>query len=1064
MFSNLISVKNTLNTYFFTFEIRQTLNLNSMKQLYSVITALFFSLLTTPLLAQSITGVVTDETNTTVPNVGVTVQDSEIRTTGDFNGKYTLAGLTPGTYTLEFQAMGYGSEKKTVTLVAGQNLTLNVQMNSESSEIGEVVVVGYGVQRKRDITGSIVKLESRELTDMPTQSFETAIQGKAPGVQIITGSGIAGSGSVVRVRGIASISAGGDPLYVVDGIPITQNYFLKGNSGGMNNNPLATLNPEDIESVEILKDAAATAIYGSRGSNGVILITTKRGNGARQGEMLYEFNARLGVSQPTAMQNMLTSEQYLQMYEEAWYNDQALYLTNPELFSSPPPAGAPVLPGGISLEDARKTNTNWGDEVVRLGIKQQYDFAVGQNKERFNYRVGLTYDDNQSYLTKNDYSRIGARANGDVQLTKNIKLGITSSLTEGINNRVDEGWAGGLGASMGTALPIYPVYNPDGTYFSGGTNPVRQRELKDWQQREIRSINNISLSYNATDNLFFNATGSYDYMQLTEDIYEPQELLGSTHAGTAQRYPLQVKNWNVNATGTYLFSLAEGHDFTVLLGTEFQERRQKNGNFFNPTDSTYTNQVIDASGPFYQNPELLNDFQLTYDNLQGSGNTFASFFGRLNYTIHDKYLIQGVVRTDASSNFGPDNRWGVFPSLGAGWILSEENFLKEVKSISFLKLKASYGISGNAALPDNQWRSTYGQSGAYGGQPITYQLIRENPTLKWESSKIFDAGLEFGLLDDRISGEIAYYYKNTTDALLQVSLPRYQGFDSYWDNLGTILNTGVEFNVSARPIVTNNFTWKMDFNVAYNYNEITSIGGYSEDAVAGGTNDTRVVVGAPVGTNFLVRFSHVDAASGRPVYLDKDGNETFDWTPDDRVAVGKVLPDAIGGLTNSFNYKNWDLSFLFVYSFGGQIYDSSSKRQLGVVTDWNMRTEIFDRWTGPGDEDAVYPRLTRDPQVYGSNTPWINTDMWLHDADYVRLRNLTLGYNLPKSLVEKWGMDRFRVSFIATNLFVLTNYPGLDPEIARDFENATDRNMSVNITYLTPPQERTFSLAFNVNF
>lgn len=1034
-----------------------------MKKLYTALTALLFSVLTTQLSAQSIMGVVTDEYNEPIPGVGVIIQGGNNATTTNFDGVYTFSNLSAGTYSLSFEMLGYEEKVVAVDVTAGNTSTLNVQLNPSLNQLDEIVIVGYGVQRREDLTGSIVSLDSRDLTDMPTPSFETAIQGKAPGVQVVTGSGIAGSGSVVRVRGIASISAGGDPLYVVDGIPITQDYFLRGNSGAMNNNPLASLNPEDIESVEILKDASATAIYGSRGSNGVILITTKRGNTGRAGEMKFEFSTRVGISEPTAMPNMLNTEQYLQLYEEAWYNDQALYLTNPELFSAAPPTGEPILPGGLTMEEARQNNTNWADELTRIGIKQQYDFALGQNGQGYNYRVGLTYDDQESYLTQNNYQRLGVRFNGDINITEDLVFGITTSLFQGLNNRVDEGWSGGLGAAMGTALPIYPIYNDDGTYFSGGNNPIRLRELKDWQQRELRSINSAMLTYNATDNLIFRATGSYDFMQLVEDIYEPQELIGSTHAGVAKRFPLQVRNWNANATATYLFEAAEGHDFTVLVGTEFQERRQVNGNYFNPVDSSYTNEVIDAQGPFFNNPELLNQLELDYTNQPGSGNTFASFFGRVNYSIHDKYLFQAVVRTDASSNFGPENRWGVFPSLGTGWIMSKEPFLYDNDVVSFLKLKASIGVSGNAAIPDNQWRATYGQNGSYYGQPITYQLIRENPTLKWEESTIFDAALEYGFLDDRITGEIAYYYKYTRDALLSVSLPRYQGFDNFWDNLGEILNTGVEFSITARPIVTNNFTWKVDFNAAYNYNEIASIGGYSEDAVSGGTNDTRVVVGQPVGTNFLVKFSHVDPATGRPVYLDLNGEETYTWTPDNRQAVGKVLPDAIGGITNTFNYKNWDLSFLFVYSIGGQVYDSSSKRQLGVVSDWNMRTELFDRWREPGDE-ATFPRLTRDPGVYGSNTPWINTDMWLHDADYLRLRNFTVGYNLPKSTLEGIGIDRMRVSFIATNLFVITNYPGLDPEIARDFENATDRNMSVNITYLTPPQERTFSLALNVNF
>jgi hypothetical protein len=298
--------------------------------------------------------------------------------------------------------------------------------------------------------------------------------------------------------------------------------------------------------------------------------------------------------------------------------------------------------------------------------------------------------------------------------------------------------------------------------------------------------------------------------------------------------------------------------------------------------------------------------------------------------------------------------------------------------------------------------------------------------------------------------------------LLNVTLQQSTGFGNWWDNVGSAYNTGVELSLRSRNLI-GELKWTTDFNIARNYNEITSIGPYTEDAVSGGTNDTRVVVGSPIGTNYLVRFSHIDPDNGRPVYLDKNGQPTYTWSPNDRVPVGDVLPDAIGGITNTFMYKQWELGFMFVFTIGGNIYDSSSKRQLGVVTDWNMRTDLFDRWREPGD-NAQYPVLTRETLTYGSGTPWINTDMWLHDASYLRLRNLSLSYNMPVELMKRWKMNSMRITAFATNILTFTKFPGLDPEIARDFENTTDRNMSPNITYLTPPQERTFNLGIDISF
>lgn len=1019
-----------------------------MRKNYALLLLAFFALIP-QLWAQSVTGVVVDENDDPLPGVAVVAKPSGQGTATEIDGRYTL-NLPDGDYVLEFSFIGYKTESKAIT-VSGGSAVADFKMSVESSELDEVVVVGYGVQRKRELTNSVVSLKGSELQDMPTPSFENAIQGKASGVQVITGSGLAGSGSVIRVRGIASVSAGGDPLYIVDGIPITQDYFGAGNRGAMNMNPLSTINPNDIESVEILKDAAATGIYGSRGSNGVILITTKRG---KKKGLSYSFNTTVGFAVPTARPNMLNSSQYLQMFEEAWVNDGEV--------------GTPVLPGGIAWEDAQNINTDWVDQTIGTGVKQQYDFGVGKGGEKGNFYAGISYSDNGSYLKGNSFQRLSGRFNGDLQLTNKLKGSLSTSVSRGVNNRVNAAWSGGLGAAMSTALPIYPIYYDKDVYNDAGelihragdywleagigNNPTAMRELQEWKSTETRTINSVSLEYAAMKNLIFRGSASLDYQDFVDDQYQkPGFRTDQPESGFAYRNQFYSRNWNGNLTANYLYDLNENHRFNFLLGTEFQDYHK-----------TWTDQidVNGASGSLGDNPDQ------PWSNNPKNRKTewaFASVFLRANYSIKNKYFFEGLVRTDASSRFGANNRFGFFPAASAGWIMTEEDWLKGGETLTFLKLKASFGINGNANIDDYaQWGYYERRSNGYDNQDFIYPVRLSNPDLKWETSTTYDIALEYGLFNDRITGEMAYYYKDTRDMLMNVTVQNSTGFGEYYYNLGSAYNTGFEFALSSKNLV-GELRWTTDFNISYNYNELTSIGPFSPDAIGGGTNDTRAVVGMPIGTNYLVKYSHVDPTSGRPVYIDINGNQTFDWSPDDRVPVGSVLPDAIGGIKNTFEYKNWDFSFFFVYTIGGDIYDSSSKRQLGVVTDWNMRTDIFDRWRQPGDQ-AAYARLTRDTETYGSGTPWINTDQWLHDGSYLRLRNVTLGYSLPRSVLDKWKIDGLRVSFIATNLLTFTNYIGLDPEIARDFENVTDRNMSPNITYLTPPQEQTYSLNINLTF
>lgn len=423
------------------------------------------------------------------------------------------------------------------------------------------------------------------------------------------------------------------------------------------------------------------------------------------------------------------------------------------------------------------------------------------------------------------------------------------------------------------------------------------------------------------------------------------------------------------------------------------------------------------------------------------------------------------MRTDGSSRFGENNRFGFFPSASLGWVLTEEDFLANSKHLSFLKLRTGWGITGNAAIPNYQQYGEYQiAANGYNDQDFRYLSVASNPNIQWETASTFDVGIEAGFFEDRITTTLSFYNKKTTDVLLNITPQVSTGFTGFWDNVGGILNRGVEFEVSSVNFSKDKFVWRTDFNIAYNYNEIVSIGSYSPDAISGGTNDTRVVVGAPVGTNFLVEFSHIDPETGRNVYLDINGNETMVWDPANRVAVGRVLPKAVGGITNTFEIGRWNIGLVMVYSIGSNIYDSSSKRQLGVVSDWNMRTEIFDRWRQPGD-NAEYAQGSLLNENYGLDDAYNNnTTQFLKKGDYLRLRRLSVGYSFPKFKIGSAQFQGANITLSAVNFLTFTNFDGLDPEIARDFDNATDRNMSPNITWLTPPQEMSFNLALNLRF
>jgi TonB-linked SusC/RagA family outer membrane protein len=434
----------------------------------------------------------------------------------------------------------------------------------------------------------------------------------------------------------------------------------------------------------------------------------------------------------------------------------------------------------------------------------------------------------------------------------------------------------------------------------------------------------------------------------------------------------------------------------------------------------------------------------------------------VNYNFKGKYLFSGSMRADGSSRFGANNKFGYFPAGSVGWILTEEDFLKNNSTLSFLKVKASFGYTGNAEIGDLvQWGTTDVNSGiVYNNDTIIYRTNLSNPDITWERTFSYDLGIEFGLLRDRIYGEVTYYNKTTRDMLLQVKTPISSGWGLVYDNVGSMENKGFEVMIKSRNLV-GAFQWTTDLNLGFNRNEVLDVGTASPDALAG-TGDTRVIKGYPIGVNYLVQFSHVDPEDGMPVFLTKDGEETKEYDVDDRVVVGKPYPDLIGGLTNTFSWKGFELSFLFNFSYGNDIYDDAGKRLVGRINGWNQSRMVLDRWRQPGD-DTTIPRLTFDGALSGIETDR-NTTEFLYDGSYLRLKQLTFGYSFPEAAKKALRVENLRIFFAGTNLLTFTKYPGSDPEIFRDMENVMQKNLSPSVTYLTPPQAKTFNLGVNVTF
>jgi TonB-dependent starch-binding outer membrane protein SusC len=1083
---------------------------------YAIVFAVMLSLGALSALATGrITGKITDDdTKAALSGVSIKVKVGA-KVMGAFSakdGSYEIRNVPAGSYDITASYIGFKSQTKKITVTDDADVSANFNMQLDLLLLEEAVVIGYGTKQRKDITGSISSVTASEIKDAPLPSFEQMIAGRATGVQVIASNGTPGATVMVRVRGTGSITASSEPLYIVDGIPITSGNLGTDFRTATTSNALSDINPNDIESMEVLKDADATAIYGARGANGVVLITTKRG---QAGTTKFTASYVTTFNDVTNRLRLYDGPGWLNLWNEANRNDSITSGKGAQFRRKSLPFNIYDPTSGLAKRAGQidPANTNWLDQVLQIGRINEFNVSASGGTEKTTFYAGATYRNESGFVKTSNFERIAGRLNLDHKATEDFKIGFNASVSRTQNARVPVAWAGGLGAAQSNALPIFPIFDPvvnDGsTYYRGasGNNPAAQIDPNNYSFTET-STRLIASGYGEFQ---FNGLGipglvarveaSIDRRSQQESFYQSSAIRGDGRAFSELR-DVNGVNWNTNTTLNYNTKVGES-DFGLLVGMSVNR---------------YDQLDVGANGKDFPNPYFTNPQSGAIK--QGFSNqtafSFIGYFARADYKLRDRYLIKASVRRDGSSRFGDSTRFGLFPAVGLGWIVSEEDFLKNNETISLLKLRGSYGLTGNAEIPNFDRYGTYFAGADYNGQPGIAPGRLPNTRLGWERATTLDVGLDVAFWGGRLSTTLAYYNKTTTDLLLNVSTPASIGFGSVLQNVGTINNNGVEVTISSKNLV-GDFTWSTDFNIAFNRNNVIDNAGLPPDAV-GGPGETRILPGYPIGTFFINRFARVQSKTemvniqfrdtvqlrnpngsitiqnntttfdpnkpesranvsgkwsnkmvlvkgGSPLFYNLNGELTDTYDTQDRVPLGQPYPIAFGAITNTFTYAGFDLMFLINFSIGNSIYDDAAKRQVANPGfNWNQRVnETADRWQKEGDVTTV-PRLTLAQNGDQSDARDINTDRWIYDGTFARLRQVTLGYRIPASALETLGLTNVRIYFTATNPLVISRFPGWDPEIFRDVYSAREANLGASVTYLTPPPAKGYTLGISVGF
>ena len=978
-----------------------------------------------------VSGIVTGEDSTALPGVSVLVKNTSIGTVTDTQGKYTIGVSSPNDV-LVFSFVGL----KTQEVPVNNQQAVNITLREEGGQVlKEVVVIGYGTIDRATLTSSVSTIGSEMLDKDPLPSITQAIQGKAGGVQVTQKSGSPGGGVNIRVRGTTSINASSDPLYVVDGIPVNSNTNFVGGSdfnfggGTQGINILSSINPSDIESVEILKDAASSAIYGARAANGVVLITTKRG---RPNETNISLNAYAGVSEMPRERkyDMMNTSEYIS-YMQDFYKYKGT-----------------AVPESILRSDV---NTDWQDEIFRTAPMQNYELAASGGSDKTQYYTSIGYYNQEGIILNSDFSRLSGRVNLDYKQSERLKLSTNINLTRAINHRIQEENSKEGSTKNGIVTPPnVPVYNADGTFAydpvnSARENPVAMLTLPVNEAETFRILGNISADYQIAKGLIFKTTWGVDMSYIDENFFMPPKGIKSfvSQGGIGATRSTKDQLWINENTLTYDKTFGE-HSLNLLGGISFQESKYS---FVEARRSNFASNdipVISAGGTLSGANATVQEWAI------------ASYFARVNYGYKNRYLLTANMRIDGSSRFGADNRYGTFPSVAAAWRISEESFLKDSKQVSNLKLRASWGITGNQNIPNYASYTLYSAGSNYLNTPGFYPTSLGDPNLGWETTEQVDIGADIGLFDDRITVLADYYIKNTSDLLISVQVPRSSGFQSAFRNVGEIQNKGFEFELITRNIVGDNFRWTTSLNMTFNRNKVVSL---PEGDIFGGLGNLNIArEGLPLGTFYGWEMVGVNPETGMIDFTRADGTVGPPDFASDKKIIGNPNPDFFGGITNTFSYKGFDLSIMGQYSYGNDIFNynlftilSGSGDSNNGSADWNRR------WRNPGDVTDV-PRPT--PADLDNGTV---SDRFVEDGSFFRIRNITLGYTLPTTVLEKLKLKSLRIYATVQNAYVFTNYRGYDPEVSSS-PGGANQGLVYGFDYGSYPQPRIFTGGVNLTF
>ncbi len=991
-----------------------------MKRILSILPLLLVAVLA--MGQREVSGVITAaEDGQPVIGATILVKGTSTGTATDIDGRYTLT--VPGNNAvLVISYTGF----KTVEIAVGNRSQIDVVMESSVSILDEVVVTGYGSQGRRVLTSAVSSVGAEQIENLPTPSVDQMIQGRAAGVQISANSGTPGGGMFVRVRGTTSITAGSDPLYVVDGIPITTSPLEAEGVGGQQTSPIADLNPADIQSIEVLKDASATAIYGARAANGVVIITTKRGKKSQNSKVT--LNSYYGIQNywKDPQGQLVNARQFEELMNESAVNN----------------GGNPPYPNPGS-----GASTEWASLLFRDNAPMHnVDLSLSGGTDKVRYFISGNQFNQEGIMKNQEFTRRSGRVNLDFDATDKITIGtsVLYSRTDRVRADNDDNIYGGLGGAF-FFPPNIPIYQPDGslTKFSIFENPVAVAEFQDLNMKVNRILANVYGEWSIINGLKFKTSFSVDNNNVKEDAYWPTQMNEGAVVGGQGRSTVTVDD-NVIWENilTYQKGLGGEHYLTVLLGQSVQtsdfERTQATGQRFPSNDFR---RITSAATQF--------------STSSGTEWGISSFFGRLNYDFAGKYIVTVNVRRDGSSRFGEDNRWGTFPSIGAAWRLSQENFLKDNDLISELKLRASYGITGNQNGIDNFASRGLWTGGAnYTTTAGTRPLQLANPELKWETTRQIDIGVDLGILDERVVFSFDWYNKYTEDLLLEVPLPPTTGFSSQFQNFGEIENEGWELTINATPVRNNNFSWDINFNIAHNEGVVRKLFAPIE---VYNRSPFRYEEGVPLFSYWLHEQLYVDPANGNPVWRTVNGNSTTEaFNPNrDRFYVGNAQPDLFGGITNTITFKGLDFMMFWQYSFGNeQLHWNRFFQEHGGTRNTGFMTSQLDRWQNPGDITDI-PRMTA--ANYAGN---LRPSRFVEDGSYIRLKNIALGYTLPVNLTSKFGIQKLRLYVTGQNVITITDYTGLDPELTGPASNQLVQGME----FYTFPHARTFTGGITVSF